>query len=171
MPTSKKDKAGSSRRTTNAGMIRRSQEKEKTKAADKVLYPIPVESIIKSTQDLMLMGKMASESKFYAGIDTQEKACMVIQTGRELGIMEASACRVIHPIPTQAGPKLAIEAKLYAAIAMNLGVRWKIHEKTPAGCKLEFYSITDKTIPNHIDTFTMVDAARAGLAKKNNWVW
>ena len=107
MPTKKKPEAGAGKKTTNAAMVRKAQEKR----SDKALYPIPVESIIKSTQDLMLMGKMASESKFYAGIDTQEKACMVIQTGRELGIMEASACRVIHPIPTQAGPKLAIEAK------------------------------------------------------------
>jgi len=167
----KKSAAEPSKKKTAAGMISKTQDKGLIKAEGKVLHPIPVESIVKTTQDLMLMGKMASESHFYAGIDTQEKACMVIQTGRELGIMEASACRVIHPIPTQAGPKLAIESKLYAAIAMNLGVRWKIHEKTPEGCKLEFYSITDKTIPNHTETFTMKDAARAKLAGKDNWLW
>ncbi len=171
MPTSKKDKAGSSRRTTNAGMIRRTQEKEKTKAATVKLQPALIESIIKTVQDLAIVSKYAAESEFFVGLDTPAKASMVIEKGRELGIHTVSACQVIHPIKTQDGIKLAIEAKLYAAIAMNLGVRWKIHEKTPAGCKLEFYSITDKTIPNHIDTFTMVDAARAGLAKKNNWVW
>ncbi len=171
MPTDKKTKAASRRKTTNAGMIRRTQEKEKTKAATVKLQPAQIESIIKSTQDLAIVSKYAYESGFFAGINSAAEAAMVIEKGRELGIHTVSACQVIHPIKTQDGIKLAIESKLYAAIAMNHGVRWKIHDKTPEGCKLELYSITDKTIPNHIDTFTMADAARAGLAKKNNWVW
>lgn len=135
------------------------------------LQPFQTESIIKTTQDLAIMGRYMSESGFFPELDAVAKACMVIEKGRELGILPVSSGQVIHPIRTQDGMKLAIEAKLYGAIAMNAGVRWKAIKKDKEGCILEFWSIVDKTIPVHTETFTLEDAARAGLSEKKNWVW
>jgi len=141
------------------------------KAEAAPIQPFQVESIIRNTQDLAIMGRYMSESGFFPGLSDVAKACMVIEKGRELGILPVSSGQVIHPIKTQDGTKLAIEAKLYGAIAMNSGVRWTVKKKDHTGCTLEFYSIIDKTIPHHIETFTMVDAKRAGLSEKKNWLW
>ncbi|KKN67495.1 hypothetical protein LCGC14_0460920 [marine sediment metagenome] len=167
----KKTTTKPSNKTTSAGSSGRRRDKAPTKAANVQLQPAAIDSIIKNVQDLAIVSKYASESNFFVGLDSQAKASMVIEKGRELGIHTVSACQVIHPIQTADGIKLAIEAKLYGAIAMNAGIRWKKIKKDAKGCILEFHSIIDKTIPVHTETFTMEDAARAGLHEKKNWVW
>lgn len=127
--------------------------------------------IIRTAQDLAIVSRYIAESGFFPELTKIAQAAVVVQAGSELGVQPVMSGQLIHPIKTNAGIKLVVEAKLLASIAMDNGVRWKIHKKDTLGCTLEFYSITDKTIPNHTETFTMEDAKRAELDQKNNYLW
>ena len=131
----------------------------------------PPQAIIKSPADLAIMARFVAESSFYPRLNDVAKAAVVIETGRELGIQMMMACQLIHPIATNDGIKVVIESKLLAMIALQNGVRWKIVQKDPTACTLEFYSLKDKTLPTHKETFTFKDAIRAGLSGKKNWQW
>lgn len=153
-----------------AAVARKTKPAAETKALTLKLAEKPG-MIIKSAQDLAIVSRYISESGFFPDLHEVAQAAVVVQAGSELGVQPIMSGQLIHPIRTNAGMKLVLEAKLLASIAMDNGVRWKIHKKDKTGCTLEFYSIIDKTIPNHTDTFTMEDAARAELDKKSNYVW
>jgi len=129
------------------------------------------QSIVKSPADLAIMARFVTDSKFYPKLNEPAKSAVVIKIGMELGIQEMMATQLIHPIMTNDGPKLVIESKLLAMIAMQGGVRWKIIQKDPTACILEFYSLRDKTLNPHREQFTIEDAKRAGLDQKKNWIW
>lgn len=121
--------------------------------------------LINSMEDLHLFSQAVFKSNMYTGIKNPETAMVRIQAGRELGLQPMMALNKIHVLPKG---DIVIATLVLGAVAMAQGVRWQILQKNKDGCKLRIYSL-DGSIPEHVETFTMEDAARADLARKDNF--
>ena len=120
-------------------------------------------AIIKGRQDLEAIATAAARSKFYAGIDTPEKAMTIIMAGLEIGVPPVTALSNIHIIkgkPVLSGALIAAKVKQHP----NYDYR-KIETKDESAC----VSILQDGEEVGRETFTMTDAKRANVTGNFTW--
>lgn len=107
----------------------------------------------------------AAETRFY-GLDSKEKALMILARGTELGLPPATALCSMHLINGK--PVLAARTKVAIVKARTDVCRYfRVVESTDTSATYETHRVGD---PEPIRaTWTMQDAERAGIAKGDNW--
>lgn len=95
-----------------------------------------------------------------------EEAAVILLTGRELGLAPMQSLRGIHVV--QGRPVLSADLMVAIVRRSGLCASWRTVESTPEVCTIETRR-EGETDPAR-KTWTMADAARAGLtAKGGNW--
>lgn len=115
----------------------------------------------------MSIGKIFAESGLFPDIKSQAQAVVKILAGKELGLSPFQSMKNIYLV----GGKLAIMANALAAIIKNGNkYDYRIDSLTDQECKIMFLKIKgDKTEEIGISEFNFKDAAKAGLANKDNY--
>jgi hypothetical protein len=126
---------------------------------------LPVAEVFTNVSDMERFATAAVKSGIYKDIKDVASAMVRIQVGRELGLGAAASLKAIQLImgtPT-------FSANFVAALIKKArpGYNYRIKELTPTACSVDFYEDRE-VVGNH--SFTMEDAKRAGLDKKDIWV-
>ena len=110
------------------------------------------------------MAKLLVESNLLPkGIDTPEKAFLLIQQGKELGLQPMQSINNVYVVDN----KTAISSAMMSALLRQSGqVTFEIKEWTDKVCTITFTRKEEK--PVNI-TFTIDDAQKMGLTGKYNW--
>jgi hypothetical protein len=95
-----------------------------------------------------------------------EEAAVILLTGRELGLAPMQSLRGIHVV--QGRPVLSADLMVAIVRRSGLCASWRTVESTPEACTIETRREGEPEAARK--TWTMADAARAGLtAKGGNW--
>lgn len=115
----------------------------------------------------MSIAKIFAESGMFPDVKSQAQACVKIFAGRELGLSPFESMKNIYLF----NGKLAIQANALAALVKtNPKYDYTIDVLTNEECKIIFWQINgDKKEQIGVSEFTFKDAAKAGLANKDNW--
>ena len=115
----------------------------------------------------MMLGDVFSKSGMFPDVKSQAQAVVKILAGKELGVSPFEAMTNLYMV----SGRLAIMAKLMASI-IKKGNKYdySVDELTDNDCKISFYRVKgDTQDPIGTSTFTIKDAAKAGLVNKDNW--
>ena len=115
--------------------------------------------------DSLEYAKTLIESGFMpAHIKQPHQAVIIMQRGRELGISPMQALGQLYVVHN----KVSCETQLMLALCWRSGVLQEVHvvESSDAICRVE---ITRKGGTPHEYTFTYADAAKLGIASKDQW--
>lgn len=162
-----RDDNGNNNRELNAFQYPLSDQALAQQASRSVSSTIATISLYPTADELNLMFKLAGtlvDSNLAPyGIDTPQKALIVMLKGRELGLpmMQALAhISVINGKPT-------LSAALMLTLAERAGHKWWIVETSATRCEMAGYRAGD---PSHIITsvFTIEEASKAGLTTRNS---
>lgn len=93
---------------------------------------------------------------------------VVLQKGRELGLMPMQALENIHPIPTKGGIKLVTSADLMVGLCLRSGL-CEYFEPVEADGQHAIFATKRMGRPEQKGDFTIERAKRAGLLSKDNW--
>jgi len=120
---------------------------------------------INHIEELMSAAEVLIKSGFMPpSIKTPAQAITIILTGREMGIPAMQSLRQLNVI----NGKVAEPPELMLAMAYRdiPGFAHKILESTDKVCKIQFAAPLRAP---HVQTFTIEDAIKMGLAGKDNW--
>lgn len=95
--------------------------------------------------------------------NSAEKIVMGLQAGAEMGIPPMQALSTLLIV----NGKITMEGKAMLKKLRQAGVSVEWVESTDQTCKVKLTRPDDKS--EHTEEFTMADATRAGLTKKDNW--
>ncbi len=123
---------------------------------DEALMPSTFEGVLKQAQVLVKSGILPVEIK------TPEAAVAIMLMGRELNIPPMQAFRGIYVVKG----KPTLSAQLMGALIFRAGHSYSIDTSTNTECRITFKRKTGET---YTHTFTMADAAAAGLAGTGTW--
>lgn len=126
---------------------------------------VPATDVFTNVSDMERFATAAVKSGIYKDIKDVASAMVRIQVGRELGLGAAASLKAIQLImgtPT-------FSANFVAALIKKArpSYNYRIKILTPTECSVDFYEDRE-VVGNH--SFTMEDAKRAGLDKKDIWV-
>ena len=110
------------------------------------------------------VARMAAGSKIFKGIASPEAAFVVIATGRELGLTAMQSLRAIHMI--EGKPSISADAAA-AVVLKHPACEW--FRMVSSDAKQATYEAKRVGNPPQAMTFTIQDAATAGLTGKDNW--
>jgi hypothetical protein len=114
-----------------------------------------------TTDEAISLGKILAQSGYFADSKEAAQAITKIIAGKELGIGPVAAMTGIHVIKG----KISLSANLIAAIIKRSGrYDYRVKRLDAEVCVLEF---TDGGKPAGESSFTMKDAAAAGLTNEN----
>ena len=124
-------------------------------------------TVFESIKEPMELGEIFAKSGMFPDIKTQAQACVKILAGRELGISPIEAMTNIYIVNN----KIAFTTKLMGALfKKNKGYDYTLEVLTDTECIIAFYKIEqDKKTELGKSSFTIKDAAKAGLVNKDNW--
>ena len=124
-------------------------------------------TVFESIKEPMALGEIFAKSGMFPDIKTQAQACVKILAGRELGISPIEAMTNIYIVNN----KIALTTKLMGALfKKNKGYDYTLEVLTDTECIIAFYKIEqDKKTELGKSSFTIKDAAKAGLVNKDNW--
>jgi hypothetical protein len=127
------------------------------------LVPFREPGAVLNWEQSVQFAKAAALSKLYKGVDTAAQALIRIQMGRELGLGPAAAIKNIFP----SGESIGFAAGFVAALVKkSRRYNYEIIEHTNEVCTIRFFEYDE---PCGESRFTMEDARRAGLTKKDIW--
>lgn len=117
-----------------------------------------------SLDEASALAKAAVASKLYA-ITSAEAGLMILLTGRDLGLSASQALRGIYVVNNR--PVISADAMVAAVRRSGLAKSWRVVESTIERCTIE----TTREGEEHPEreTFTLEDAKRAGLDRKDVW--
>lgn len=117
-----------------------------------------------SLDEASALAKAAVASKLYA-ITSPEAGLMILLTGRDLGLSASQALRGIYVVNNK--PVISADAMVAAVRRSGLARSWRVVESTIERCTIE----TTREGEEHPEreTFTLEDAKRAGLDRKDVW--
>lgn len=120
-----------------------------------------------SLREPMAMGDVFAQSGMFPDIKTKAQAAVKILAGRELGLSPFESMKNLYLV----NGKLAIQSNALASLVKtNPKYDYKVESLTNEECKILFIEIDgDKQKEIGVSEFTFKDAARAGLANKDNW--
>lgn len=128
---------------------------------------ITQENMVDELREPMQIGQVFAESGMFPDVKSQAQAVVKILAGRELGLSPFESMKNIYMVNN----KLAIQSNALASlIKTNQKYDYSVDTLTDQECKITFYRLKDgeeKNIGESI--FTFKDAAKAGLANKDNW--
>ncbi len=108
----------------------------------------------------------AAKTRFFPGLVTPEAALLVMVTGKDLGLSAAQSLRAFHVI--EGRPTLSADGMVAVCLRRSdVCEYFRTAESTPQACTVETKRRGEPG-PRSL-TFTLGDAARAGLTGKGNW--
>lgn len=123
-----------------------------------------VEAVLTTWDETVSMAQVFAESGLFADTKDMAKAVVKIMAGRELGIGPIASLRGLDVI----NGKIVLNAGLIAALIKRSGhYDYRVQEHSDKVCRLRF--LCDGQPVEPIVTFTLEDAARAGLSSKDIW--
>ena len=99
---------------------------------------------------------------FPKSVKSPEAAIAIMLAGRELGIGPMESLRSVYIVDGQT----TISSGLMGAMIWDAGHAYNIDESTSEACQITFTRSNGQTYTHR---FTIEDAAKAGLARKDNW--
>jgi hypothetical protein len=120
-------------------------------------------AFLHSLQEVREFAEIVLQSEMFKDVKSAAQAVVKIARGRELGLGPMESLSSLHVVEG----KVTMSAQLMAALAQRAGFRYKVTELTDQICRLMWYDAEgDQLGPSE---FTMHDAHRAGLARRQNW--
>ena len=117
-------------------------------------------------KELQEIGNAMQQSGFFQDIKSASQALVKILAGREMGFAPFTSVNGVHIIQG----KPSISANLMASAVKRSGrYTYKVKELTDKKAAIEFFELFPKVFSLGISDFTMQEAAKAGLANKDNW--
>lgn len=115
----------------------------------------------------MSIAKVFVESGLFTDVKSQAQAVVKILAGREVGLTPFQSMKDIYIV----NGKLAMQANAMASLVKtNPKYDYKVEIITNEECKISFWEIKgDKKEEIGISTFTVKDAAKAGVINKDPW--
>lgn len=128
------------------------------------------ENSMLSTFDSMLKfaDTVAKSGLVPAGLDTKEKVFTAIQWGKELGLPPMVAINSIAVINGKPSLSTDVMHGLAKRSPLYHGIKWIEQSEKRAECVIELL-YSDGTKDHVKGVYTIEDAERAGLTKKDNW--
>lgn len=124
--------------------------------------PAPV-AFLQSLQEVREFAEIVLQSEMFKDVKSAAQAVVKIARGRELGLGPMESLSSLHVVEG----KVTMSAQLMAALAQRAGFRYKVTELTDQICRLMWFDADGEQLgPSE---FTMHDAHRAGLARRQNW--
>lgn len=126
-----------------------------------------MENEIDILKEPMAMGDVFAQSGMFPDVKTKAQGAVKIMAGRELGLSPFESMKNIYLV----NGKLALQANAMASlIKKNKKYDYHVDKIDDVECSITFYERTgDKKEALGTSTFTFKDAAKAGLANKENW--
>lgn len=120
-----------------------------------------------SLREPMAMGDVFAQSGMFPDVKTKAQGAVKILAGRELGLSPFESMKNIYLV----GGKLAIQSNALASlIKSNPKYDYFVTLITNEECLIDFFEIKDnKKEQIGTSSFTIKDAAAAGIVNKDNW--
>lgn len=116
-----------------------------------------------SLDNMMTLAEAFARSGFFKDANDAAKAIVKIQAGRELGIPPVAAMTGINIVQG----KINLSANVLASLVKrHPSYNYAIEELDDTMCEISFF---ENGNISGVSTFTMEDAAKAGLANGTNW--
>lgn len=120
-------------------------------------------AFLHSLQEVREFAEIVLQSEMFKDVKSAAQAVVKIARGRELGLGPMESLSSLHVVEG----KVTMSAQLMAALAQRAGFRYKVTELTDQICRLMWYDAEGEQLgPSE---FTMHDAHRAGLTKRQSW--
>jgi hypothetical protein len=120
---------------------------------------------IDSLKEPMAMAEIFSQSGMFLDIKSQAQAVVKILAGRELGLTAFESMASIYIV----GGKLALTSKAMSSLVKKSAkYDYKVDKLDNEECTISFINKSDGTVIG-VSTFTLKDAAKAGLVNKDVW--
>jgi hypothetical protein len=113
--------------------------------------------------ELRAMAQAASASRFF-GAATPEQALMLMMAGRDLGLSYVQSLRAFHVI--EGKPSLSAQGMVAVCLKSGICDYFEVVERTDQRATVRAKRAGR---PEHVMTFSIDDAKRAGLVGKGNW--
>lgn len=123
---------------------------------------------LKSLEEPMAMGDVFAQSGMFPDIKSKAQAAVKILAGKELGLSPFESMIGIYLV----SGRLALTANTMASlIKRGNKYDYAVEEHTEETCKIMFYKHASDGSDDPLgeSIFTIKDAARAGIANKDNW--
>ena len=117
-----------------------------------------------SIEEATTLARAAVASKLYA-VGSPEAALMILLTGRDLGLTASQSFRAIYVVSGK--PVVSSDAMVAAIRRSGLCASWRVIESTVERCTIE--TLRQGESEPERESFSMDDAARAGLSRKDVW--
>ena len=121
-----------------------------------------------SLREPLALGAVFAMSGMFPDVKSQAQAMVKILAGRELGIAPLEAMTNVYMVNNQ----LAISSKLMSALIKRSNkYDYRISKLDETECTLTFFTTNVEGMKEEIgkSTFTIKDAAKAGIVNKDNW--
>lgn len=124
--------------------------------------------IIESLKEPMALGEVFMRSGMFKDVKSQAQAVVKIIAGKEIGLAPMESMQNIYMTPDG---KIGVMAKIVGAlIKKSKKYDYAIEKLDETECILDFFNIEgDKRIEIGKSSFSFKDAAKAGLANKDNY--
>lgn len=125
------------------------------------------EIIPRELAESMSLGEVFVKSGMFPDLKSQAQAVVKILAGKEYGLTPLQAITELYIV----NGRISMSAKLIAsAVKKSLKYNYHVDVHTAEECVISFFEITDKgAIEIGKSTFTIKDAARAGVINKEVW--
>lgn len=124
-------------------------------------------TVTESLIEPMAFGEVFVNSGMFKDLKTQAEAVVKILAGRELGLAPLESMTNIYIV----NGKVALQAKIIGSlIKKSPKYDYIVNKLTAEECEITFYAIEEgKKVEVGKSTFTIKDAAKAGLVNKQVW--
>jgi hypothetical protein len=123
-------------------------------------------TISKELSDTMSLGDIFVKSGMFPDIKAQAQAVVKILAGRELGLSPLESMTNIYIV----NGKVALQAKVIAALIKKSGkYDYQIEKQDNEECTIAFFQKDGTLKEIGKSTFTIKDAAKAGIINKDSW--
>ena len=121
---------------------------------------------LQTLKEPMELGEVFAKSGLFPDVKTQAQAVVKILAGRELGISPIESMNSFFFINN----KIAMPSRIMASlIKKNKRYDYVVDKIDDTECSITFFEINGEKKKLGTSTFTIKDAAKAGLVNKDNW--
>lgn len=114
----------------------------------------------------MLLGKVFSESGMFPDVKTQAQAAVKILAGKELGLSPFQSMKSLYMVNNRLGLMADVMAYL---VKRNGKYNYAIDKLDDTECILSFFEVSGEKKELGKSSFSVKDAAKAGLINKDVW--
>ena len=123
-------------------------------------------ALSRELQESMSLGDVFIQSGMFPDLKSQAQAVVKILAGRELGLSPLQSMTDIYMV----NGKVALQAKLIAALIKKSGkYDYTVDKWDSEECLITFYQLNGKKEKIGESSFSIKDAARAGIVNKEVW--